>query len=376
MSRYSEFKNRIEKKRTEQEGATLLLALLFFLLCAVCGSVILASATASSGRIAGLSKNRQRYQSVEAAARLLENELNNASVILQETEKITVTVTHEETKGEDGESRRKTITTTEYEFTGPDFLTVSNKKSESKDKTDPAEGEEGTAEDSADAVVAFSESNGSNAQLSLLEQLLASNEINKEISNYHEKGTTYKSSPITISSEGDEDAGRDSNENLSACQSAWRIAFLTGKTDSYVERQFTLSLRDGDAVNEKIQADSKVDVKARLYGDGTLELRLCNAEEGEKSDSGANDEKAERYYMLLKGSAEEKSQTRTERSDADTSGDSDDDEDESSVTTVTKKTTLTWRDFTITKNAAEGSIEETQPENRPAESGSDGEEEP
>ncbi len=348
MSKLSETKSRIMDRpaakngRWGQEGATLLLALLFFLLCAVCGSVILASATASAGRIAGLGKNRQKYQSVEAAARLLENGLHNAAVLVQETEKITVTVEHDEkTNEETGDTTEETYTTTTYQFSGPDFLNADT----------------GNAEDAESAVAAaFSTNNGSNADLSLLEQILT----DADISAYNEKGEMYQKAGTIVISDKEDESSENAEEQLSNCQSVWRTDFLRGDSSKSVKRHFTMQLSGISAENSSsIETASSVDVELQLYGDGTLELRLSNGNSGDAaSDSTEKDnDDADKYYMLLRGAAEVKSQSKSERTDQ-KFGEDDADSDESSETLVTKKTSIRWGDFTITKNAVEAGNEQ------------------
>ena len=312
-----------------------MLALLFFLLCAVCGSVVLSSATTSAGRIAGLGKNRQNYQSVEAAARLLENTLHNASATLQETEKITVTVEHVEKdndgEGENGEKSEETYTTTTYNFAGPDFLSGDNGDS-----------------------VAFSADNGRNSSLSMLEQLLT----DADLSSYMEKGEAYLEAGSIVISDKEDETSEGAESNLSACRQVWQTSFQSGDSTKSVKRHFTMQLSDIDVENSgDIEVNSLVEVTLQLYGDGTLELRLCNGDaassddEGESSDSAA----ADKYYMLIRGTADVKTQSRSERI-----GNAEDSDAENSETLITKKTTLTWGDFVITKNAAEaGSAQES-----------------
>lgn len=306
-----------------------MLALLFFLLCAVCGSVVLSSATTSAGRIAGLGKNRQNYQSVEAAARLLENTLHNASATLQETEKITVTVEHVEKdndgEGENGEKSEETYTTTTYNFTGPDFLSA----------------------DDGDSI-AFSADNGRNSSLSMLEQLLT----DADLSSYMEKGEAYQEAGSIVISDKEDETSEGAESNLSACRQAWQTSFLRDDSTKSVKRHFTMQLSDIDGENsDSMEADSLVEVTLQLYGDGTLELRLCN---GDAASSDGEDESSEsvaadKYYMLIRGTADVKTQSRSERIDRN----ADDGDAEDSETLITKKTTITWGDFVITKNAAE-----------------------
>ena len=333
-----------------------MLALLFFLFCAVCGSVVLAAATTSAGRIAGLGKNRQKYQSVEAAARLLENELHKASVTLQETEKITVTVEHVEKEndgeGEDGGKSEETYTTTTYVFSGPDFLNVNANTGKSGTGSSGAgsdESDEKTAgADEDDSIAAaFSKNNGSNEQLSLLEQMLT----DADLSTYLKKGEAYRDAGTITISDKEDNTSENAEENLSACQDAWQMAFLTGDNEKSVRRHFTLQLSVPDAENSgSIEAASLVDAELQLYGDGTLEIRLSSGDAEASADSSAD---AEKYYMLLRGTAEVKTQSRSERTDQKFRHDDADSDDESSETLITKKTIISWGDFLITKNAAE-----------------------
>jgi hypothetical protein len=65
----------INRIRSEQ-GATILIALLFFLLCAVAGSVVLAAGTSAAGKVTSLAAEEQSYYSVTSAARLLKSEID------------------------------------------------------------------------------------------------------------------------------------------------------------------------------------------------------------------------------------------------------------------------------------------------------------
>ncbi len=64
-------KNRIMNKLRSESGASITFALLLFLVCAVLCSVILAAATAASGRVKRLPETDQRYYAVTSAAELL-----------------------------------------------------------------------------------------------------------------------------------------------------------------------------------------------------------------------------------------------------------------------------------------------------------------
>ena len=55
-------------KLRSRKGASLTFALLAFLVCAVISAVLLASASASAGRLSNLAESDQRYYAVTSAA--------------------------------------------------------------------------------------------------------------------------------------------------------------------------------------------------------------------------------------------------------------------------------------------------------------------
>lgn len=89
----------IIRKLKSERGATLSMALLLFMVCAVVGGVILAAATASGGRLSQLAEMDQRYYSVTSAAKLLGEELSGKTVTIERTE---TTTTPYEKKEENG----------------------------------------------------------------------------------------------------------------------------------------------------------------------------------------------------------------------------------------------------------------------------------
>lgn len=64
------------QKYKSTNGASIFISLIFLLLCAVAGSVILSAASTSSGRVRTLGENKQSYYSVISAARALESEIS------------------------------------------------------------------------------------------------------------------------------------------------------------------------------------------------------------------------------------------------------------------------------------------------------------
>lgn len=65
----------IRAKLRSQQGASILFALFFFIVCAVIGSIVLTAATAAAGRLAGVKERNQRYYAVNSAADVLTHEL-------------------------------------------------------------------------------------------------------------------------------------------------------------------------------------------------------------------------------------------------------------------------------------------------------------
>ena len=77
--------NRIRNKLRSQTGASLTFALLLFLVCAVVGSVVLTAGTAAAGRMSEITEMDQRFYSVNSAARLLIELIDDKPVTIVET---------------------------------------------------------------------------------------------------------------------------------------------------------------------------------------------------------------------------------------------------------------------------------------------------
>ena len=68
----------VKQKLRSRRGATLMAALLFFLVAAVCGSIILAAATATLSRMTTQAEDARAYYSLTSAAQLVRGELLNS----------------------------------------------------------------------------------------------------------------------------------------------------------------------------------------------------------------------------------------------------------------------------------------------------------
>ena len=86
-------------KLKSNNGATLMLALLFFVVCAVTGSMILVSATASSGRLEGMKRRDQNYYAVMSAVKMCEQQMKEMNVAF--TDQLVVTEVEVESDDDD-----------------------------------------------------------------------------------------------------------------------------------------------------------------------------------------------------------------------------------------------------------------------------------
>lgn len=85
---------KIKEKLRSSKGASLIIALVFMLFCAMVGSAVLAAATANGGRIAALKSDQQEYLDQRSAATLLSDELQINTPKLIVTKKQVVTTTY------------------------------------------------------------------------------------------------------------------------------------------------------------------------------------------------------------------------------------------------------------------------------------------
>ncbi len=80
-----ENKNVVIKKLNSQSGASILVALLFFIVCIVAGSVVLASASAAAGRSAHLTDTEtlKNQYAVDSAASVLKTQIEKDEVLIK-----------------------------------------------------------------------------------------------------------------------------------------------------------------------------------------------------------------------------------------------------------------------------------------------------
>ena len=90
---------KVIKKLKSDTGATLMMALLFFVVCAVTGSMILVSATASSGRLENMKRRDQNYFAVMSAIKMCEQQMKEMDIAF--SDKLVVTEVEKEEDDED-----------------------------------------------------------------------------------------------------------------------------------------------------------------------------------------------------------------------------------------------------------------------------------
>ena len=73
----------LSKKLKSNEGASLMVALLFFVVCAALGSIVLSTATVASGRMAGIKRDSQTLEVLVSTARLFEDEWNKGEAVIK-----------------------------------------------------------------------------------------------------------------------------------------------------------------------------------------------------------------------------------------------------------------------------------------------------
>ena len=95
MMKISLLRRMMSAKIRSNRGASLIFALLLFLVCTVIGSVVLAAGTASAGRMSKLGESDQRYYSVTSAAQLLAKELTDKEIRIVRTCQETNTTEYE-----------------------------------------------------------------------------------------------------------------------------------------------------------------------------------------------------------------------------------------------------------------------------------------
>ena len=97
--KHPEIWKRVFRRMKNQDGASLMAALLFFVFCGVGASIILASASASAGKIRNLPGEDQKRYAVDSAAVFLRDELQKTENIV----KIKEVIVHDSREDEEND---------------------------------------------------------------------------------------------------------------------------------------------------------------------------------------------------------------------------------------------------------------------------------
>ena len=129
----------IRNKLKSNNGATLMVALLFFVVCAVTGSMILLSATVASGRVKDMREDDQNYYAVRSATKFIEKRLSEEYIRVVEK----LTVEEETVTVIDAGGNEKEITRTYYTYSGPKLIYVKDNGHGGETKEDISSGSDG-----------------------------------------------------------------------------------------------------------------------------------------------------------------------------------------------------------------------------------------
>ena len=72
----------IRKKLNSTQGASMIIALIFFLLTIGVGGMLLTAATTNAGRLSHLAEEQQAYLTTSSAARLLRDQLDQCECVI------------------------------------------------------------------------------------------------------------------------------------------------------------------------------------------------------------------------------------------------------------------------------------------------------
>ncbi len=89
-------KKAVSRKLKSNEGVSLVVALLLFLVCAIVASVILTAGTAAAGRLSKKAELDQKYYLVNSAANVLIEELEGKTILKEEKTDGSSTITYKD----------------------------------------------------------------------------------------------------------------------------------------------------------------------------------------------------------------------------------------------------------------------------------------
>lgn len=348
--------NAVQRKLQDRSGATLTVALLFFIMCAAAGSVILASATTSTGRLAELKASDQNYYAVVSAAKLLRDEIDGQTIGVKQTETKTVTTTRTEKKEKDESGADVTVveetTKTEYSYSTPVFehledttagAGITSKTTTGTDITSATEFESFNRTDSFFLLNALKNTLTNNTKGQERTGALTTVDYMKDI-----KDTSAPQNKKDLNTKGP-----ISEEDYSAANDVFTSALMNG-TDYIYTDTFTITANLGGFTSADDAASSlPVDVRIVMNGQGNIKAYFKN-----HVDAGAKKQGNEYRLMLTldakEGSVQADSASGTSE---DGSGSTSTTKDGDTTTTtestsVTRHSYVTWGNPQITKDTS------------------------
>ena len=342
----------VQRKLQDRSGATLTVALIFFIMCAAAGSVILAAATTSTGRLAELQASDQNYYAVVSAAKLIRDEIDGQTISVGQKETKIVTTTRTEKTEKDANGADVTVveetTKTEYSYSAPKFEhlkdTTAGAGITSKTTT-------GTAITSATEFDSF----GSD-HFFLLDAL-------KNTSTNNTKEQKRTGALTTVDYMKGKDAsdlgnkmalntkGTISEADYSAANDVFTSALMNG-TDNIYTDTFTMTADlKNFTVPGNVASSLPVDVRIVMNGQGNIKAYFKN-----HVDASANKQGNEYRLMLtldakegsvqsdsLNGTSEDGSGSTSTKTEGDTT---------TETTSVTRHSYVTWGNPQITKDTS------------------------
>ena len=285
-------------------------------MCAAAGSVILAAATTSTGRLAELQASDQNYYAVVSAAKLLRDEIDGQTIGVKQTETKTTTVT---TKTDNGGTTDDTSDDTiveetkiTYTYSDPTFVYGTKDAHTNKLNFEPATGNVYLLK----ALTCTSKNEAGAAQ-----------KRTGSLTNVHK--TTNGSDSFVAK---DELYGK----TYSDAQEAFTSPLMNG-TDRVYTDSFNLNV-SGSTSGDDDLSGLKVNVRIVMSAQGAITAYLKN-DDAIKSGN--------RYRLMLTVDAREDSA----QSDAGHSGPTTNGDDTTESASVTRYSYVTWGNPKITKDA-------------------------
>ncbi len=259
---------KVLRKLQSNNGATLMLALLFFIVCAVTGSMILTSASAASGRLKGMNKQDQNYYAVSSAVTFLEKTLCSEDKYIRARDSLETIVEKETITHADGEEEE--IEVTRYIYEEPKLYNMEG----DTEKLELTSG--------------------------ILFELLTDDGIDSE----DDRITYFKEKS---SANGSGDTARDKEDYPDEFNLKWfkggetsdfTGAFPTGESAADVIKKTVLTVKSEDGENLPLS----VDISMYLDKTGILLIKCENhvEESGEGEEDNDSDDVGNTYSMIIK----------------------------------------------------------------------------